>query len=641
MSPTNHEPGAGRGAVRRAALALAVLGSLLGTSALVVANLPRATGVTFGALASQPPAPLRVEAPRAVEGAAEVEAECDTGRALALPTGDAPALSCDQARRVVAQARGLLATPAPEIEPKRFASSASDWLDPHGMWSVAPDAPIQAALTRASSTLIAELEEPTGAGPCLAAEEVGEALATWVTGLRREVVRARSLARGVPIDAKRRWEIASSTPFEDGSVTRRAQDLARLLGHGVGAIEAAYGPSIAPLSDTLIERAAPELSARAWSEIVLAAAVRAYVPQLDPHGAWAPLDEETSIYDLDLEVDPPARLWTEMTRTTLGVRIDEGARAPLKNGDVVLRVGATAVAGMSVEQANQLAVVADPEPVSVMVLRASAPSPLLLEVGPDLTFLSPPPETDELIGLETREVRYGDGYALVVKIPDVPDDLGARLTSALFEAKRSERPLGVLLDLRGNGGGSTEGALAALGVFLPGAALFPMRRRDGAVEIDRAPIPQPERRWEGPVAALVDGDSASAAEMIAGALASYDRGVVLGARTYGKGCAQEYLDDEVGVGVLRLTTLVFSLPDGSPLQRVGVSPHVTLGLPPTPDTEARLAHAPTTWRGPDVRDPQLIKKVPWPDNAGRVGTSDDETIYRALRALGVSRKAAR
>ena len=51
-------------------------------------------------------------------------------------------------------------------------------------------------------------------------------------------------------------------------------------------------------------------------------------------------------------------------------------------------------------------------------------------------------------------------------------------------------------------------------------------------------------RWRGPVASLVDGDTASAAEMIAGALAAYRRGPTVGSTTFGKGCAQEYLDDD-------------------------------------------------------------------------------------------------
>src|ERR1043165_8786146 len=120
--------------------------------------------------------------------------------------------------------------------------------------------------------------------------------------------------------------------------------------------------------------------------------------------------------------------------------------------------------------------------------------------------------------------------------------------------------------------------------------------------------------------------------MLAGALAAYDRGITVGSKTYGKGCAQEYIDDEVGVGVLRLTTLVFALPDGSPLQRVGVSPDITLGLPAATESEDVLPHAPSTWRGPDVRDHDVARGASWPDNKGKIGISDDETIYRALRA---------
>ena len=95
------------------------------------------------------------------------------------------------------------------------------------------------------------------------------------------------------------------------------------------------------------------------------------------------------------------------------------------------------------------------------------------------------------------------------------------------------------------------------------APLFPMARRDGAIEVDRAPEPPLADRWTRPVATLVDGDTASAAEMIAGALSAYHRGPVVGERTYGKGCAQEYLDDDAQEGVVRLTTLLYALPDGT------------------------------------------------------------------------------
>lgn len=64
----------------------------------------------------------------------------------------------------------------------------------------------------------------------------------------------------------------------------------------------------------------------------------------------------------------------------------------------------------------------------------------------------------------------------------MPDDLGARLGAALDRVREAGNVRGIVLLLRGNGGGSTDGAADALGVFLPGCPLFPMKRRDGGIE---------------------------------------------------------------------------------------------------------------------------------------------------------------
>jgi carboxyl-terminal processing protease len=239
-----------------------------------------------------------------------------------------------------------------------------------------------------------------------------------------------------------------------------------------------------------------------------------------------------------------------------------------------------------------------------------------------------------------------------VTIHDVRDDLGGELANAIHEERDHDtRPVeGLVIDLRGNGGGSTEGAIAALGLFVPGAPLFPMKRRDGSIQTDRAPEPPNLERWTGPVATLVDGDTASAAEMIAGALAVYHRAPSVGSQTYGKGCAQEYLDDEAETGILRLTTLLYALPDGSPVQRVGLAPSLLLGWgegsPPRAadmEREATLAHAPPTWRGPDVRDREIMTEseaIVWPQHGGAVGPCTDADVCRALRALGAASKRA-
>jgi carboxyl-terminal processing protease len=584
-----------------------------------------------------------VEADEEIDGAT-----CDQGsldRGLVMPTGEPTAVDCDEARTVVQQARTSLAGPAAPIDGAKFAAAANDWLDPHGLWSVAPDAPIGAALRRNADRLIAELEAPPGSGPCPAAHALGADLAAWVDEMRAVFDQAeaegRENGRGLGLPAA--WKVLSSTPFEDGAVTRNARDLARDLGREVGTLEAAYGASIVPFAQAARTRAAPSMTPDAWARVVTAAALRAYVPQLDAHGAWAPLDEEISIYDLGLEADPPPRLWTDRTRTALGVRVERGALPPLEVGDVVLRVLDVPLAGMSVEQVEQLSVLSDAHPgtpTRVTVLRAGHPTPI------DLPVVAPKPQDadpapDAPADLTVTLTRYGEGHVALIPISDVPDDLGTRLSAALDHARAARDLRGVVLDLRANGGGSTDGAIAAIGLFIPGVALFPMRRRDGGLEVERAPEVPPDKRWAGPLAVLVDGDSASAAEMMAGGLASYHRAVVVGDRTYGKGCAQEYLDDDAHTGVLRLTTLLFSLPDGTPVQKTGIVPNIQLSLPPASEREGMLTRALGPWRGPDVRDMAEVRDVPWPSHGGRVGPCPDATVCRALRALGATRAASR
>jgi carboxyl-terminal processing protease len=229
----------------------------------------------------------------------------------------------------------------------------------------------------------------------------------------------------------------------------------------------------------------------------------------------------------------------------------------------------------------------------------------------------------------------------VVAIHDVRDDLGDLLARTLLRERIVHpRPVaGVVLDLRGNGGGSTDGAISALGLFLPSAPLFPMKRRDGTIETDRAPEPPTEQRWTGPLATLVDGETASAAEMIAGALAVYHRAASVGTPTYGKGCAQEYLDDDAHAGVLRLTTLLYALPDGAAVQRIGLTPTIGLSLTPIEDSEreATLAHAPPSWKGPDVRDRRVASESEnWAFHGGVIGPCKDADVCKGLRALGAA-----
>lgn len=465
---------------------------------------------------------------------------------------------------------------------------------------------------------------------------MGAELAVWVAELRGLYEAAEQTAPRMPPEQV--FKFASQAAFEDGPITRPARSVVTELGYRAGVVRRSLGLPGHSAASAAFQRMLPgdELD---WSTVILAAAVRAYLPQIDPHGGWAPLDEETSLYEIDLEASPPPRLWRKMTRTAVGVRVEETTVEGLHKGEVVLFVGDVATAGLSVEQSEQLAYVdvegTAPLAKQITVLGPSDEAPRTFEVR---LSLDPSNSEERPPGMEASRVPYGDGEVLVIPFGDVPDNLGEDL-SATIQRERNASLVGVILDLRGNGGGSTDGAASALGLFLPGAPLFPLKRRDDSVEVEQAPEPPANERWDGPLAVLVDGDTASAAEMISGAIAAYRRGPVLGDRTYGKGCAQEYLDDEARVGVLRLTTLLYALPDGSPVQHIGISPTIRLPMPRAPEREANLAHSLGPWRGPDVRDLSLVREIPWPGHGGEVGPCADATLCRALRSLGSPKPA--
>lgn len=547
------------------------------------------------------------------------------------------------ARHVVSDVLARLAAPPPELSAtaratfdRGFADASLDWMDPHGLWSAAPDAPVAAVVRAHGAKVRAAIE---GNGVC--ADElrpIGEAIRGWVGELRVEYARGEKESLDASeIDAD---AAAAAGAFEDGPVSRPARTLARSLGRRAHAVALAH-PELVPDLARARDRWLPTLEADAWSEVALAAAVRAWVPLVDPHGAWAPLEESVSLYDRDLETAPPARLWSVATRTVVGVRVDGGASEPLKERDVVVGVDGVTLAGLSAESIDQLAEGPpgmESEARKLTVLRGGSIRTLEVRtgLGDDPAMMDP---------LPTETLAYGDDHVLLVHVSDVPDALGEDLSRALVKARGrgGAKPFaGVVLDLRGNGGGSIDGATSALGLFLPGAPLFPLKHRDGAIETERATEPPLEDRWLGPLAVLVDGGTASAAEMIAGALRAYRRGLVIGASTYGKGCAQEYVEDASGFGVMRLTTLLFALPDGAAVQQVGLRPDVMLALPASSvrDREADLMGSLPPWSGPDVRDPKRVVEVAWP-SAKHVGPCKDKHVCGALRALAAGRPVAK
>ncbi len=141
---------------------------------------------------------------------------------------------------------------------------------------------------------------------------------------------------------------------------------------------------------------------------------------------------------------------------------------------------------------------------------------------------------------------------------------------------------GVIIDLRGNGGGSLEEATDLTGLFIRSGPIVQIRDHSG--KVDTKSDPDAEVVYDGPLIVMVDRYSASASEIFAGAIQDYGRGLILGERTFGKGTVQQLLNlnqltrEDEELGQLKFTTAQFFRISGHSTQHKGVVPDIDLNL---------------------------------------------------------------
>ena len=143
-----------------------------------------------------------------------------------------------------------------------------------------------------------------------------------------------------------------------------------------------------------------------------------------------------------------------------------------------------------------------------------------------------------------------------------------RDVARILETFKGEGVDGVVLDLRGNGGGSLNEAVELTGLFIDTGPVVQVRESGGRVNVEG--VRTPGVAWEGPLAVLINRGSASASEIVAGAIQDYGRGLVIGETTFGKGTVQNLIDldrmpagEGKRYGSVKLTVAQFYLPGGS------------------------------------------------------------------------------
>ena len=253
-------------------------------------------------------------------------------------------------------------------------------------------------------------------------------------------------------------------------------------------------------------------------------------------------------------------------------------RAGLRSGDKIVKVDSTSTRGKNADFATRLIKGQAGSPVTITVVRPYVQDSVL-------TF------TMEREKLVIPAVPYyavlpgGIGYIELNTFS--PDDTGEQVRRALESFKRDKELKGIILDLADNGGGLLSQAIDIASMFLPkGTKILETRGRDAGetrvLKTTKEPI-FPDM----PLAVILDRGSASASEVLSGALQDHDRAVLVGERSFGKGLVQSTLPMPFD-GMLKVTTAKYYIPSGRLIQAADYSHRDADGRPGyTPDSLAK------------------------------------------------------
>ena len=330
----------------------------------------------------------------------------------------------------------------------------------------------------------------------------------------------------------------------------------------------------------IFERVRSQYVEEVSTDDLVTAAINGMLTSLDPHSSYLSAKDFE-----DMQVQTRGEfggLGIEVTQEEGFIKViapmdgTPAAKAGIQAGDYITHVDGEAVSGLLLDEAVEKMRGPIGSEIIITVVREGTPEPF------DVSIIR---DTIKLTAVKGRVV----GKTVVLRITTFNDQTTSGLKSELDKGIKElgglENLDGVVLDLRNNPGGLLNEAITVSDSFLDKGEIVSTRGRD----------PQSGERYNAeagdlingkPIVLLINGGSASASEIVAGALQDHRRAIVVGTKSFGKGSVQTLIPLR-GDGAMRLTTARYYTPSGRSIQALGISPDIVVQQPePKPEDEA-------------------------------------------------------
>ncbi|UFH58163.1 S41 family peptidase [Sulfurovum mangrovi] len=236
-------------------------------------------------------------------------------------------------------------------------------------------------------------------------------------------------------------------------------------------------------------------------------------------------------------------------------------KAGMKAGDIILKIEDKATIGMDIDESVKLMRGKPGTDVTLTVIRKKEPKPLEIKI------------TRDIIKIQSVYAKSIENNLLYLHVTSFDQKVVEGVKKAIKEHKDTQ---GILLDLRNNPGGLLDQAVDLVDLFVEKGVIVSQKGRASLENIEYKATKK-NSDTKTPIVILVNGGSASASEIVSGALQDFKRAIVVGEKTFGKGSVQVVMPISKDEAV-KLTVARYYLPSGRTIQAEGVTPDITVHL---------------------------------------------------------------